>query len=192
VSLRYALLSLLTARSMTGYDIAKSFHVSVGHVWHAPDSQIYPELKRMVADGLLATEQVAWGATTTKTEYRVTDEGRAALSAWMTEPIDYVAERDPVHLRAAYFEWGTPDDARRVLTEHVRHYRARREIWQHQLDTIRDRSHPILASRLASDTRHDPEAIVAFKAFTYEGFVMRADQEIDWAERGLRLLDDLA
>ncbi|EDV5156957.1 PadR family transcriptional regulator, partial [Salmonella enterica subsp. enterica] len=58
MSLRYALLALLTARPMTGYDLAKSFHVSVGHVWHAPDSQIYPELKRMLADGLVEGESV--------------------------------------------------------------------------------------------------------------------------------------
>ena len=30
-----------------------------------------------------------------------------------------------------------------------------------------------------------------FKVFAYEGQVARADQEIAWAERGLRLLEEL-
>ena len=62
MSLRYALLAVLTARPMTGYDLARTFHASVGHVWNAPNSQIYPELHRMENDGLIAGEDVPWGS----------------------------------------------------------------------------------------------------------------------------------
>lgn len=189
MSLRFALLALLTAQPMTGYDLAKAFHVSVGHVWHAPDSQIYPELKRMAAGGLIEGEQVVWGPNSTKTQYAITDEGVAALSEWMSEPVDYPSERDPARLRAAYFEWADPDQARARLHEHIAHFTVQREQWQGQLDAIRDRTHPLLARRLQTDTSHDPEAVVAFKVFTYEGFLERADLEITWAERGLALLD---
>ena len=192
MSLRYALLALLTAQPMTGYDLAKAFHVSVGHVWHAPDSQIYPELKRMTADGLVEAEPVAWGPNSTKTQYAITDDGVAALSAWMAQPVDYPSERDPARLRAAYFEWADPDAARARLREHLAHFAERRAQWQGQLDAIRDRTHQILARRLQTDTRHDPEAVVAFKVFTYEGFIERADLEIAWAQRGLELLDRFA
>lgn len=192
MSLRYALLALLTAQPMTGYDLAKAFHVSVGHVWHAPDSQIYPELKRMVADELIEGASVAWGPNSTKTRYSITDKGVAAFRLWMQEPVEYPNERDPAHLRAAYFEWVEPDVARAMLRDHIEHYRARRAQWQGQLDAIRDRSHPIVARRLETDRDHPAEAIVAFKEFTYEGFVARADQEIAWAEHGLELLDALA
>jgi len=191
MSLRYALLALLTAQPMTGYDLAKAFHVSVGHVWHAPDSQIYPELKRMVSDGLIEDEPVRWGPTSTKTRYSITEEGIEAFVLWMDQPVDYPHERDPAHLRAAYFEWADPDAARQRLREHIEHYAARRAQWQAQLDAIRSRTHPIVAQRLRTDTRHAPDTIVAFKVFTYEGFLERADLEIAWAERGLALLDEL-
>lgn len=191
MSLRYALLALLTAQPMTGYDLAKAFRVSVGHVWHAPDSQIYPELKRMVADGLVADEAVPWGPSSTKTRYSILEDGIAAFVRWLDEPTEYAPERDPAHLRAAYFEWADPDAARRRLREHIDHYAVRRVQWQAQLEAIRDRTHPILAERLRTDTRHDADAIVAFKVFTYEGFLDRADLEIAWAQRGLALLDEL-
>ncbi len=192
MSLRYALLALLTAQPMTGYDLAKAFHVSVGHVWHAPDSQIYPELKRMHADGLVDAESVPWGAASTKTRYAITDAGVAAFSRWMDDPVEYARERDPLHLRAAYFEWADPDSARARLRDHIAHYEQQRAQWQAQLDAIRDRTHPILAARLRADERHDADAIVAFKEFTYEGFIERADHEIAWARRGLALLDGLS
>ncbi len=192
MTLRYALLAILTAQPMTGYDLAKSFHVSVGHVWHAPDSQIYPELKRMLDDGLIEAELVPWGSTSTKTRYSITDAGLDAFARWMDQRVEYVRERDPMRLRAAYFEWSDPAAARARLHEHIAHYEELRAQWQSQLDAISDRSHPLIARRLASDSRHAPEAIVAFKAFTYDGFVARADVEIAWARRGLALLDDLA
>ena len=191
MSLRYALLALLRVGPLSGYDLQKQFSLSVGHVWHAPDSQIYPELKRMVADGLIEDESIPWGANSTKTQYSITREGKAALGHWMEQPVDYPHERDPAHLRAAYFEWAEPDAARRRLRDHVVHYASRRGQWQAQLDSIRDRSHPLLARRLESDTEHSAEAILAFKIFTYEGFVARAELEIEWAERGLELIDRL-
>ena len=192
VSLRYALLALLTAQPMTGYDLAKAFHVSVGHVWHAPDSQIYPELKRMLADELIVGESVPWGSNSTKTRYAITETGERAFTQWMGEAVECPHERDPAHLRAAYFEWAEPGAAREVLQGHIAHYLERREQWQGQLDAIRDRSHPILVQRLKSDSAHGEASIVAFKEFTYEGFIERADQEIAWARRGLALLDRLA
>lgn len=189
MSLRYALLALLTAQPMTGYDLAKSFHVSVGHVWHAPDSQIYPELKRMTADGLVDAEIVPWGPNSTKTRYSITEVGIASFARWLSEAVDYPAERDPAHLRAAYFEWADPDAARARLRDHIRHYTERRVRWQGQLDAIRDRSHPILARRIETDRSHPAEEIVAYKELTYEGFLARADLEIAWAERGLALVE---
>jgi PadR family transcriptional regulator AphA len=191
MSLRYALLALLTAQPMTGYDLAKAFHSSVGHVWHAPDSQIYPELRRMERDGLIDGELVPWGSTTTKTRYAITNRGREAFREWMATPLEYARDRDPAHLRAAYFEWTDAEHARAQLEAHRAHFTELKEQWQGQLRAIRDRTHPVVARRLEVFPESEWERIVAYKAFAYEGLVDRADHEIAWAERGLRLVDDL-
>jgi PadR family transcriptional regulator, regulatory protein AphA len=192
MSLRFALLALLTAQPMTGYDLAKAFHSSVGHVWHAPDSQIYPELRRMEHDGLVAGTVVPWGPRGTKTEYAITDAGVSAFREWMGTPLEYARDRDPAHLRAAYLEWTDDAGARAQLEAHRAHFREQRAQWDGQLRAIRDRSHPIVARRLAIFPESEWQRIVAFKAFAYEGLVARADLEIAWAERGLALLDELA
>jgi PadR family transcriptional regulator AphA len=191
MSLRYALLALLTAQPMTGYDLAKAFHTSVGHVWHAPDSQIYPELRRMETIGLVEGRQVSWGASTTKTEYHITASGIATFRDWMASPLEYTRERDPAHLKAAYFEWTDPDHVRTQLSAHRDHFVEQREQWMAQLLSIRDRTHPIVARRLAVYPESDWEKIVAYKAFSYEGLVAQAEQEIAWAKRGLALVNEL-
>ena len=83
MSLRHALLALLTAGPLTAYDISKQFSASVGFVWYAPDSQIYPALRRMEADGLVeATElPLHGGGTRVKRLYRPQNPGAPGLDS---------------------------------------------------------------------------------------------------------------
>jgi PadR family transcriptional regulator, regulatory protein AphA len=191
MSLRFALLALLTAQPMTGYDLAKAFHSSVGHVWHAPNSQIYPELRKMEGEGLVLGETVTWGTRGTKTRYEATPSGIQAFRDWMATPLEYSRERDPAHLRAAYFEWTDADAARAALRAHREHFLALRSQWAEQLELIRTRQHPIVRRRLEVFPESEWARIIAFKEFAYEGLVAQADQEIAWAERGLLLIDEL-
>ncbi|WP_449282767.1 PadR family transcriptional regulator [Leucobacter sp.] len=192
MSLRAALLALISGGPLTGYDAAKHFRSSVGHLWHAPDSQIYPELRKMQQAGLLAAREVPWGSKqATKTQYELTEAGREALREWQRTPLGYAPERDQAHLLAAYFEWGSPTTARERLRDHIAFFTAARESAEQQAREIRDRTSATLERRLANSAPEDHARIAAFKLFAYEGKVARADAEIAWAERGLSLLDEL-
>jgi len=191
MSLRYALLALLTAEPMTGYDISRRFQSSVGHVWHAPDSQIYPELRKMEAEGLVEAESVD-EPRGEKRYYRPTGSGIVALREWMDSPLKYALDRDPVHLKAAYFEWAAPERARRTLLDHIERYEDLRAQWQEQIDQIDDGSSPVLSKRLEGKAAEEQARISAYKRFTYEGLVARAEAEIAWARHGLALLERLA
>ncbi|AYA24295.1 MAG: PadR family transcriptional regulator [Rhodococcus sp. (in: high G+C Gram-positive bacteria)] len=192
MSLRYALLALLTAEPLTGYDAAKRFGGSVGHVWHAPDSQIYPELRRMEREGLVEGEQVRWGPNSTKTRYSITDEGVRAFREWMSTPLDYAPVRDAAHMRAAYFEWADPDSARECLQRHIDHYTEQIAQWTTVRDAILDLSNATIARRVQKYPAEDHERIIAFKAFAYDGLIGRGEAEIAWARQGLELLDKLS
>ena len=191
VSLRYALLALLNVEPMTGYDLYKQFESSVGYVWHAPDSQIYPELRRMERDGLLEGEEVPWGTKGRKRQYHVTDAGREAFRTWVNTQLDYPRERDPMHLKAAYLEWAEPEAARQQLQAHIEHYGARLLQWQQKIEEIDGGTSDMLNRRLATVPDVDHQRVAAFKRFTYEGLTARAEQEIAWARRGLALVDSL-
>jgi PadR family transcriptional regulator AphA len=191
MSLRFALLALLRVGPMSGYDLQKQFAQSVGHVWHAPDSQIYPELRKMEADGLIEGERQARGERGTRIVYRATAAGDAAFTEWMGSPLDYQRVRDPAHLRAAYLESATPAQARAFLERHRAQWRAELEQWLGEIDRIDTLTNPMLTRRLEITAPADRERTIAFKRFAYEGLVERARGEIEWAERGLTLLDSL-
>jgi DNA-binding PadR family transcriptional regulator len=188
MSLRYALLAILRVGPLSGYDLQKQFHQSVGHVWHAPDSQIYPELRKMEQAGLIEGEEQARGERGTRRIYHVTDAGDQAFAAWMAAPLDYQRVRDPAHLRAAYLEATTPDAARAFLERHIEVWRSELAQWEGELDHIDNLSNPMLVRRLAITADEDRERTIEFKRFAYEGLVERARIEIAWAERGLGLV----
>lgn len=191
MSLRYALLALLTVEPMTGYDLSKRFESSVAYVWHAPDSQIYPELRRMEKDGLLAAEEVPWGARSKKTRYRITPEGAAVFREWMNRPLEYSPERDPVRLKAAYLEWAEPASARAQMEAHIAYHTLRRGQWENMIDELRSGTSVMLGRRLAVTPEAEHRRTTGYKIFTYEGLIARAETEIAWGRRGLELIDSL-
>lgn len=192
MSLRIALLALLTSQPMTGYDLYKQFRSSVGFVWHAPDSQIYPELRKMEKDGLLDSTEIVRGARGTKKQYSITDDGIRVLREWMNTTLEYSRERDPVHLKAAYFEWAEPDAARKQLMAHIDYYSARRRQWLDMIDALRDHSNPTLAKRLEHYSEEHWKKITEYKVFSYQGLVAQAEQQLAWARHGLELIDELS
>lgn len=191
MSLPNALLALLVVEPMTGYDLHKHFEASVGHVWHAPDSQIYPTLKRMEAEGLLEGEDIPWGPRGKKRQYHVTPAGREAFKTWMNTPLEYARTRDPAHLKAAYLEWAEPEAAREHLLAHIEHHSSMLAQWQQTMKEIEDGTSGMLARRLAHTPKKEQEKTRAFKRFTYEGLIAQTEAEIAWARRGLRLVDKL-
>ena len=191
MSLRNARLALLTSAPMTGYDISRRFQSSVGHVWHAPDSQIYPELRKMEAEGLVEAEAVDDGGRGEKRLYHPTEAGLDSLRDWMRTPLKYALDRDPAHLKAAYFEWSDQESARRTLTDHIARYEDLVEQWQGQIDQIDQSTSPVLSTRLVGKPPEESRRIAAFRRYAYEGLVDRGRAEIAWAKRGLGLLDEL-
>ena len=191
MSLRYALLALLNVEPMTGYDLFKEFETSVGHVWHAPDSQIYPELRRMEAEGLLEGEEIPWGPRGKKRQYHVTEAGLLAFRNWMNTTLEYARIREPAHLKAAYLEWAEPEAAREQMRAHIKHHSGLQEQWSEKVREIDEGTSPMLARRLAHTPEADREKTIAYKRFTYEGLIDQAEAEVAWATRGLKLIDTL-
>jgi len=191
MSLRYALLALLRVGPLSGYDLQKQFSQSVGHVWHAPDSQIYPELRKMEAEGLIEAEEQTRGERGIRRVYHVTPDGERSYLDWMESPLDYQRVRDPAHLRAAYLETTTPEAARRFLHQHIEQWQAELAVWEAEIVLIDTVGTEMLLRRLAVTPEADRERTIAYKRFAYEGLVERARGEIDWARRGLELVDRL-
>jgi PadR family transcriptional regulator AphA len=82
MSLKFALLGQLARGPQTGYGLAKSFASSLSYAWSASRSQIYPELARMLEEGLI--RQTASGPRGSKV-YETTPKGLSELRHWLRE-----------------------------------------------------------------------------------------------------------
>jgi PadR family transcriptional regulator, regulatory protein AphA len=191
MSLRHALLAVLTAKPMTAYDLTRYFDGTVAFVWRAPESQIRPELHRMTQDGLVDVTELPRGQRATKRLYSVSEEGRKELADWLADVRPVQPERDPSRLRAAHFEYASYDAARRQFTAHLEHYTAALRDWEGMLEAINARKVPLLQARLQQRPEPEHEAIIAFRRLAFSGEVAKARTEIAWALEGLALIDHL-
>ena len=130
MSLHYALIGLLADEPMSGYDLTRRFSESLAHVWPAQHSQIYPELARLVSEGMI--EQTGEGPRGRKT-YRATPAGVDALTEWMR-----VTERDyDVRCESAlrgFFLWTLPPE------EAVSHLNQDLEVYRRHLAELKDKA----------------------------------------------------
>ena len=111
MSLKHALLGLLSEGEATGYDLTKMFELSMSHYWHAGHSQIYPLLDDMEKEGLILFEHIVQKDKPNKKVYRLTPPGRAALVAWLKVEPPPSRYKDESLLKVRFFDNLPPQDA---------------------------------------------------------------------------------
>ena len=101
MSLRYGILGLLSYDSMTGYHLKKIFDTSIGHMWSASLSQIYRDLGTLEKKGYISSTIEPQQDRPDKKVYTITEEGKAAFRAWLTDFPEQLApaKRDDFMLR---------------------------------------------------------------------------------------------
>ena len=91
-------LGLLTKKPLSGYDIKAIVDRSTRFFWAASYGQIYPELRRLEAEGLIEGEDRPNGGRTRRV-YHLTDAGRDELTAWLFGSTVTIELRDESLLR---------------------------------------------------------------------------------------------
>lgn len=102
MSLSHAILTSLLEKPCTGAELARRFDKSLGYFWAATHQQIYRELGRMERNGWLETLELPTSRGRQR-QFRVRENGRAALQEWCTSPGEPRPIRDEllVRLRAS-------------------------------------------------------------------------------------------
>jgi len=80
------LLGLLTIESMSGYDLGQTIRGSVGFFWNESYGQIYPNLKKLAADGLVTSKKERQKGKPDRHIYSITKKGKKRLAAWLAVP----------------------------------------------------------------------------------------------------------
>lgn len=94
MSLRNAVMAALLDGAASGYDLAKAFDASVANFWMCTPQQLYRELDRMEADGLVEARTVEQERRPNKRLFTLTRKGVQALSEFTSEPHRPTAIRD--------------------------------------------------------------------------------------------------
>jgi DNA-binding PadR family transcriptional regulator len=103
------ILGLLAFNPRTGYDIKRVTDFSTRFFWGASYGQIYPELRRLEAVGLVRAREEPRGRRIRRV-YELTPKGQTALSSWLLGEGDQYDVRDEGLLRLFFGELVGPDE----------------------------------------------------------------------------------
>lgn len=115
----YTVLGLLSFGSeLSGYEL-KQWAENLRYFWPAPSmSQVYREVERLAAAGLVAQRRVVREGTRSTKVYRLTSAGEQAVRAWLATPPDPPVLRHPVALRVFFGHLLEPAELRAAIEAH--------------------------------------------------------------------------
>ena len=87
------ILGMLAARPRSGYEIKQLVDSTARFFWAASYGQIYPELKKLEQEGLIAGDDSSTGARQRRT-FKLTAAGRRAAREWIRTPPEVLETRD--------------------------------------------------------------------------------------------------
>jgi DNA-binding PadR family transcriptional regulator len=90
MSIRHALLALLSDGPKYGLQLREEFEANTGQVWPLNVGQVYTTLQRLERDGLVSAVggDEPGGEPGPQKAYRITDAGSAELAEWLRVPPD--------------------------------------------------------------------------------------------------------
>ncbi len=83
MSIKYAILGLLSWKPSSGYDLKKVFEESSVMYWSGNNNQIYKTLIQLLDEGLVTNEVLHQESTPSKKLYTITSKGASALKEWV-------------------------------------------------------------------------------------------------------------
>ncbi|WP_328475159.1 PadR family transcriptional regulator [Actinoplanes sp. NBC_00393] len=89
MSIRHALLALLSEGPKYGLQLRQEFEARTGEVWPLNVGQVYTTLQRLERDGLVASQDTGGGAKA-QNAFTITPAGADELTAWLRTPAEVV------------------------------------------------------------------------------------------------------
>ena len=137
-------LGMAHPRRLSGYDIKQAIEGIVSHFWSESYGQIYPELRRMAAERLVAAHVTPTGGRR-KVTYTITARGRKHLAAWLKKTPEPGPKRDELTLKIFF---GSQTDAGTLIghlkkqRDHVQALMDQNRHWLIEADNARDPCSP--------------------------------------------------
>ena len=180
MALRNAVMAALLDGAASGYDLAKNFDASVANFWMATPQQLYRELDRMEADGLIDAVVVEQEKRPNKRVFSLTAAGRRALYEYTERLPRPAAMRDELLVQIQAVDSGDAEAVRASVAERISW--ARGKLARYERLRLR-----LLDGRTEDEHVARAERIGPY--LTLMGGISLEEENIRWGERVLALLD---
>ena len=182
MSLKHALLGLLSYHPMTGYELKQFFDSSVQHFWNAELSQIYPTLKTLEDNGYVEKHVEVQESRPNRKVYEITPHGREEMARWLREPSMPADMRDPFLIKIFF---GTEVPLEDVLVLLRRQMEEQQMIMGYADTVLRDR-----INKHAKSEQHGDARQALFWTLTLEMAIAYRRAYIEWCVRSMHLLEE--
>jgi DNA-binding PadR family transcriptional regulator len=120
MSVRHALLALLSEGPKYGLQLREEFEARTGEVWPLNGGQVYTTLQRLERDGL--AESDGTGEEGPQKGFRITAEGEQELARWLRTPPDLSSPpRDELVMKVLVALYVPTADVHAVIQAHRRY-----------------------------------------------------------------------
>jgi len=120
MSVRHALLALLSEGPKYGLQLREEFEARTGEVWPLNVGQVYTTLQRLERDGLVEAEDT--GDDGPQKGFRITAEGAEELTRWLRTPPDLASPpRDELVMKVLVAVRVPGTDVHEVIQAHRRY-----------------------------------------------------------------------
>ncbi|MDQ1439094.1 MAG: hypothetical protein QOK43_2723 [Acidimicrobiaceae bacterium] len=161
MSVREGLLALLGDEPVHGYVLKTGFEAATGGVWPLNVGQVYKTLERLERDGLVHARERQG-----QRQYRITDDGLAALGAWWDAvPDDEPPPRDELMLKVLMAVGQGRDHALDVITKQRSAVMAQLQLRRRGPSTARRRGRDPMVAAMVDDA-----------------LVVRAEADLRWLD----------
>jgi DNA-binding PadR family transcriptional regulator len=119
MSVRHALLALLSEGPRYGLQLRQEFEARTGEVWPLNVGQVYTTLQRLERDGMVEADA---GEEGPQRNFRITPDGMEELSAWLRTPPDLTSPpRDELVIKVLVAVQVPGVDVHEVIQVHRRY-----------------------------------------------------------------------
>ena len=176
MSVRYAVLGLLSSKPMHGYELKTRFDRATGGFWQLNFGQIYSTLDRLEREGLVERKsELADPQSGDRKVFRITIRGRSRLDDWLVRPISQArALRDDLFVRLLFCD---PKDSASLLRMVARH----RDVYELEMRKLSKRKTQL--EKLAIDDRFVTDLLI-------DAALFHAESELRWLSHVEEKLND--
>ncbi len=180
MSIKYAILGLLSLNSLSGYDIKKRFEGSKALYWSGNNNQIYKTLIQLHKEGWVSREIQVQESSPSRKVYSITEKGLEELRIWVLATPEMPRIKNSFLMQLAWSDLLSANEIDDQLEKYESELRSQLEMLRFQKEqqnispsgTIRDAYINVLLART-------PREIFLWNK-VLENWISNYQTELDW------------